>query len=380
MPQNHCCALIIAVLSTFHTGKADMSQFELRALQAALSAQLANQEAPAVRQLTAELLTRVSTQLLYSVNAETRPLLSVVHLAQQRADGSLVMPPGTRHVLMEIGCSDLDTVDDILLPHDPHAFLISFEPLLDKYALLLGRGTARHHGSKINMAVPLGFHHPRGVVLPLAISPRGPRLQQINVSRFAGCTSLVAVNEENDWARDCLKMLETRYVPTITGAQALGLAGGLFIERLKIDAQGMDFSIVSSFPRDMLARVRQIVMEVRGSHCKPLYQGQESCDQVREQMQAFGFDMQGSRCPAPKEPCERDVFFSNRVSPPEKPAVEADLHNPATARRHSNSHSSGRAGSKGAAIGACTWDNGCCARHPTVASCTSTAVSSRIAR
>lgn len=60
-------------------------------------------------------------------------------------------------------------------------------------------------------------------------------MQQINVSRYAGCTSLAQVNEANDWARACTRMLEARLIPTISTARALSLAGGLFIERLKIE-------------------------------------------------------------------------------------------------------------------------------------------------
>lgn len=113
------------------------------------------------------------------------PLLSVLHLAQTNPDGGLVMPPTTQHVIIEIGCSDRDTADDLLLPNDPHAFLISFEPLLDKYSLLLGRGTARYHANKKDLSVPLGHHHPRGIVLPVAVSPAGAGFTSINVSRCA---------------------------------------------------------------------------------------------------------------------------------------------------------------------------------------------------
>ena len=53
------------------------------------------------------------------------------------------------------------------------SFLLSFEPLVDKYALLLAKGTKRFVGSKKDIAVPLGRHHKRGVVLPFAVSPAG---------------------------------------------------------------------------------------------------------------------------------------------------------------------------------------------------------------
>ena len=56
-----------------------------------------------------------------------------------------------------------------------------------------------------------------------------------------------------------------------------------------------------------------------------MYVGQESCDEVKSQMAAMGFDMQGSDCPKPTDTCERDCFFSNRLHPPEHPAVSAEL-------------------------------------------------------
>ena len=72
------------------------------------------------------------------------------------------------------------------------AFVLTFEPLLDKYAVLLARGTKRFHGAgSLDQAVPLAHHHQRGVVLPIAVSPaHGSRMATINVSRIAGCSSL----------------------------------------------------------------------------------------------------------------------------------------------------------------------------------------------
>lgn len=109
------------------------------------------------------------------------------------------------------------------------SFLISFEPLLDKYATLLdlaltlshplshtfsllpcrryatllARANERFNGPRVtDRATPLGQHHPRGVVLPFAVAPHASRgrrdgLSPINVSRIAGCSSLVPFNENN---------------------------------------------------------------------------------------------------------------------------------------------------------------------------------------
>lgn len=81
------------------------------------------------------------------------------------------MDPNTTHTYLEVGCSDVETLDRDVLNRDPTAFLVSLEPLLEKYAVLLARGDQMYHGSKRNMASPLGRHHRRGVVLPVAVAP-----------------------------------------------------------------------------------------------------------------------------------------------------------------------------------------------------------------
>ena len=58
-------------------------------------------------------------------------------------EGRLPIPANATHVMMEIGCSDVRTMDVSALPREPKGFLVSFEPLLDKYAILLARGPAR---------------------------------------------------------------------------------------------------------------------------------------------------------------------------------------------------------------------------------------------
>ena len=66
--------------------------------------------------------------------------------AAQLDDGALAVPNGTQHLYMEIGCSDRQTLDERLDPQDK-GFLIAFEPLIDKYAVLLSRGTTQYHGN-----------------------------------------------------------------------------------------------------------------------------------------------------------------------------------------------------------------------------------------
>ena len=227
--------------------------------------------------------------------------------------GALRPPPGATHALLEIGCSDRDTLDDAWLSHDPSGFLVAFEPLLDKYAVLLARGTARYHQQQKDMAVPLGHHHPRGVVLPLAVSTDGGRVDDFKVSSVAGCSSMLEVNQTTQWGQWCVETLERREVPSISLTAAIGLVGELPIRLLKIDVQGLDFALVRSVaPALLRAKVRAIVMEVIASDGEPLYHGQPQCAEVVQYMRAIGFGrtayLPGNRCSGWRWP-ESDVVF-----------------------------------------------------------------------
>ena len=158
-------------------------------------------------------------------------LFADAHVAQLKGT-VLAMPPGTDHVVMEIGCSDTNTLDENLLPKDPKAFLVSLEPLLDKYSVLVSRMKGRHKDD----AQLLGHHHPRGVVLPFAVDAK-PGLRHFNVSQVAGCSSLLPMDPVAKWAGFCIKTLEERVVDVISLAQALRLTGSMPIHLLKIDAR-----------------------------------------------------------------------------------------------------------------------------------------------
>ena len=165
-------------------------------------------------------------------------------------DGAIVMPKTTEYVFIEVGCSDRDTLDEQLLDAHPNAFLISFEPMLDKWAVLTARGLARYHGrGSRDKAVPLGHHHQRGVVLPFAVSPTsGP--MQLHVSGIAGCTSLQAQQARSkQWVPFCNRPLENRLVQAVTLRDVLELAGARPVRVLKVDAQGVDFQLVDATPK-----------------------------------------------------------------------------------------------------------------------------------
>ena len=128
--------------------------------------------------------------------------------------GKIRVPSDTDGIIIEMGCSDRNTADDEILPMYPKGFLVSFEPLLDKYAILLARGTERYYRNKRDRAVPLGHHHQRGIILPMAVSQNGGQLT-FYVSKVAGCSSLLKLNRNTTWGRFCLDSLETRVVDSL---------------------------------------------------------------------------------------------------------------------------------------------------------------------
>ena len=189
-----------------------------------------------------------------ATRGSTPALTATISLAPLDGNGSVVVPPDAQDALLEIGCSDRSTLDEDMLDARPHSFLLSFEPQLDKYAVLLARGTKRAHGRVRDRSVQLGHHHKRGIVLPLAVSPTGGPVQ-LSVQHVAGCSSLVALNRRAAWAPWCSTHLETRTVPSVTLTQALAfIPSRLPIALLKVDAQGVDFALIASTDARLLRR------------------------------------------------------------------------------------------------------------------------------
>ncbi len=268
-------------------------------------------------------------------------LFATVEIAKIDNNGSIRMPPDVRDVVIEIGCSDRNTLDDEHLPFRPSSFLISFEPLVDKYASLLAKANFRfNHGLK-DLATPLGHHDPHGVVLPIAVSAEGGPAN-FSVSSVSGCSSLMEINANTTWGKWCIDRTERRSIQTISLDQAVRYAGNRPVSRLKIDAQGvyrrrghlagmdcsgailalplcvgyasagLDFQIIRAASPATLSKISKIQMEVRSSSCPPLYHGQESCEEVERAVAKLGFQA-ANRCPtgSAATACEADLFLYN---------------------------------------------------------------------
>ena len=210
-----------------------------------------------------------------------------IHVAALK-DGRLIIPANLS-VLLEIGVSDRSTLDQQLLEKGKEAskyFLVSAEPLLDKYA----RGLSRSKKWANDNFQPLGFHHERGIILPFAVGDgaTGGEVLGFNVGRVAGCSSLMPVDLKSDRLKWCRQVKERREVPRVTLREVLGWISPRPVELLKVDAQGMDLRVIES-AGDLLPNVRRFQLEVVADDCHGLYVGQPNCSTVVARAAQLGY-------------------------------------------------------------------------------------------
>jgi len=217
-------------------------------------------------------------------------LVVPVHVATL-IDGRLPIPQAVDKVFVEVGSSDRNTLDLELLPDHADAFLVSCEPLIDKYARAISRRAPQKQ--VFDQHEPLGQHHSRGIILPIAIAPSRAASARASATRFdsggttrlkiaplsggaqtlkvsgaAGCSSLMDVHQgrrrqraNHSFGSWCDRIAEERRVWSEPLEQVLR-----WIDRpvdfVKIDAQGMDLEVVRSGGA-RLQSVHRISMEVR---------------------------------------------------------------------------------------------------------------------
>lgn len=249
-------------------------------------------------------------------------LVLPMHVAHLRRNGTLAdVPTSAFPLVLEIGASDRNTLDVELLPKlATSAFLVTCEPLVDKYA----RGLARDRRGSGDIWQGLGQHHPRGLLLPLAVGPTkggpsgGPAApmaidassderpaflgeqQTFLVSQNAGCSSLAnragraprgprAGGEPalHTFGWQCGPNKEARRVWVVPLEQLLRWVGQT-VHMIKIDAQGLDLRVIESAGQ-LLSRVERFSLEVVADECKPLYEGQPHCSAVVAAAARLGF-------------------------------------------------------------------------------------------
>ena len=240
--------------------------------------------------------------------------------------------PHDKRIVLEIGASDRDTLDQ-WLPSWNDSFLLTAEPLLDKYA----RGMARDKGYAGDQFQPLGRAHPNAIILPFAV---GPSFSPVGVTKFyvgrnAGCSSALPLLRNSSRLSWCRAQTEQREVPLVTLERLLTWVGpSRPIDFIKVDAQGLDMGVIES-AGPLLSRVRAFSVEVVSDICVPLYEGQPQCSEVMRRARALGFEPATTVHCRPKFGifprwmksawvCELDVLF---VSAGADPLRYAAFHN-----------------------------------------------------
>ena len=249
-----------------------------------------------------------------------------IQLANLHDDGTLPLPPRTKEILIEIGANSRNTLDQELLPNRTRAFLLTFEPILDKYAALLARN------SKADIKSVLGHHHPRGMVFPFAVSPTEGEATFHMDGDMDGCASLLSSGSGRFNAIKCAspyyRRKETRVVPTIRLETVLGkwlaqgTGSGWPISLLKIDAQGFDVSVFES-AGPLKDRIRRVSLEMTKDGCQAMYESAPNCSTAVQRMASHGFFSKSS-CATAKfkgaRGCEDNFLFT----PGENSINEAD--------------------------------------------------------
>jgi hypothetical protein len=240
--------------------------------------------------------------------ADSSPLNSMlsvtIDVARLRANGTLAIPAGTREILIEVGANTRNTADVELLPARPHAFLITFEPILDKYGTLLSRNSHADRKS------PLGHHHKRGLVLPIAVSADEGHATFHMDGDIDGCASLLPASRVRSFkgcATPDAASREERKVPTVSLRTVLGKwlawegGGGWPVAYLKVDAQGYDLQVVES-AGELLDRVEQLEIEVVRDSCGAMYVGAPNCSAAVAYMARRGYTKVNKNCATARFP------------------------------------------------------------------------------
>lgn len=228
-------------------------------------------------------------------------------------DGTMKIPADIKKMYLEIGANSRNILlDEIPLSSHPDAYLITFEPILDKYAAIMLR-----YAGRSDTLFPLGHQHDRGVILPFAVSTE-EAYADFRLAATDGCSSLMEFNDEfpdeqsraasGQWWSNikevCATTKEIRRTPTVSLYTILSKwLPNWEIEYLKVDAQGFDLAVFES-ARDLKHRIKAVSFETVGDSCPTLYKGQPKCSEVVATMRKHGFEPGEAQ----KNICDPDEF------------------------------------------------------------------------
>ena len=237
-----------------------------------------------------------------SVLVKDGMLLATVQVASVNAEGRLRLPTHVKAIWLDVGTSSQLTICSQGDCQNQSIFILGFEPLQDKWAKMLARSSTRlgTRSKKTGLAknrVPLGKSATNAMVLPFAISSEVGHAT-FHVTGLDGCASLRTPKKVNDTRYSkhvrtiCTEEVETRQVPTLSLEYVLGslLPRGLPVEKLKVDAQGHDLSIVQSGSA-LVQGIQEIMLESYPDDCPPFYEGQPLCSVIVAGMAELGFSL-----------------------------------------------------------------------------------------
>jgi hypothetical protein len=237
------------------------------------------------------------------------------------------LSPPPKEYWLEIGANNRDLLVDA--PEMKAAFkrgavLLTFEPLLDKWASNLQKE------GMVDVRVRLGSHHERGLCLPIAVGCRKESVT-FKVSNIDGCSSILNPRSLEDLRKDehgkesvsrwqeniyhCIQTQEERMVPCVSLEEVIGgWLKGASITHMKIDAQGFDLEVVRSAGR-FVSNIKSVVMEAICDTRAHLYEGAPNCSAIWTAMEKMGFEIEDGRLT--KAYCggncsERDLHFIRR--------------------------------------------------------------------
>jgi hypothetical protein len=221
-------------------------------------------------------------------------LVSTLHIANVLTeDGQLIPNKWKDRIIIELGANHIYTVAQSLFKQKVFSgkyFVLSFEPVLDKYAANLADAS---YPGKIS---PVGYHNPRGLILPFAVGPN-EGIAQMNVpSGGAGCATLGDLNPTGKAKRElswgCELLADVRRTPVVTLYTVLGwLPSGSEVAFLKVDIQRLDLQGVLS-AGDRIKRVQRVQMEVSSG---PNEHGSGSCYEAVSKMAKVGYRVASER-------------------------------------------------------------------------------------
>lgn len=215
-------------------------------------------------------------------------MVSTLHIANaMTAEGQLVPDKWKDRIIIELGANHINTIAQSLFKQKSFTgkyFVLSFEPVLDKYAANLG------DASLPGRLTPAGYHNQRGIILPFAVGPDEGTAEFNVPSGGAGCASLLNLNPQNkgkrhlNWA--CEQVADVRRTQVISLRTVLGfLPSGSEVPFLKVDVQRVDLRAVLS-AGDRIKALQRVQMEVTSG---PGERGQGSCYEALRKMAQVGF-------------------------------------------------------------------------------------------